>query len=69
MSANERLSIRLHSVSGSVDGAAAIVSGLVDGADHTVDRVAYACGDLLKRLSDELDAIGSELERMERAQA
>ena len=62
--ATESLSIRVESASCTIDGAAAIVMELVESSDPRVSRIAHAVGDLLERVSADLDQVAVEVQQL-----
>lgn len=65
--ASESVASRINDASLSIDGVAQIVENLVQGKDGDTDRIAFACADLLRRISETLDSAVVDLERAEGA--
>lgn len=60
-----RLSERIETASASIDGVAAILQDMVQSPDRQTSRAAYACCDLLERISDELDHVAVSVHKLE----
>lgn len=63
------LADRIETASCSIDGAAAFLMDLVASPDLQVSRMAYSLGDLLERISSELQEIGVEVREVEPGEA
>ncbi len=58
---------RIQTASCSIDGVAVILQDLVQSRDPKISRMAYACSDLLERISEELDEVAASIENLEPA--
>lgn len=62
--ASESLASRIETASCSVDGVASYLMDLVGSPDLQVSRQAYALGDLMERISVDLDGIANEIRKL-----
>ena len=58
------LGTRIEQASCSVDGVVAILDALDANDTSSVERVVWACRDLLSRVNDDLDEIGAQVSRL-----
>lgn len=65
--ATESVATRIETASSSIDGAAAAIFDLVTSDDARVARIAHAIGDLLERISGDLDQIAVEVAQLTQA--
>lgn len=63
--ATESVSTRIETASASIDGVASILQTMVQSEDTQISRAAYACCDLLERISDELDQVAVSVHKLE----
>ncbi|MFT3754686.1 MAG: hypothetical protein QM769_01855 [Pseudoxanthomonas sp.] len=62
----ESVASRIEHASNSIDGAAAFLMDLVQSSDAQISRMAYALGDLLERISNDLDGMVEEIKQAAR---